>query len=92
MGDDRQGELAEDVEWTQTEGGAALRWQCGARSLVVDVSATFRSPDDPWVLPLRAADLCWADGAPLMADERSALHRAIERRGAPTDWEWLEDD
>ena len=92
MGDDRQGELAEDVEWTQTEGGAALRWQCGARSLVVDVSASFRSPDDPWVLPLRAADLCWADGAPLTADERVALRRVIEGGGAPTDWEWLEDN
>ena len=92
MRHDSQEEPAVDVEWTQTEGGARLRWQWGARSLVVDVSATFRSPYNPWVLQLHTADLRWVDGAPLTADERSALRRAIERRGAPTDWEWIEDD
>jgi len=92
MKDGRQEAPAGDVEWTQTEGGATMRWQCGARALAVEVSATFRSPYNPWVLQLRAADLRWSDGAPLTVAERGALRRAVERRGAPTDWAWIEDD
>jgi hypothetical protein len=40
---------------------------------------------------LRAVGLRWTDGTPLTADERRALRRAIERRGAPTDWAWIDD-
>jgi hypothetical protein len=84
-------DMGDNVAWTDSTGGAQLRWRWGSRSPSVDASATFRWPYGLWVLQLRAVDLRWTDGAPLTAEERRALRRAIERRGAPTDWAWIDD-
>ncbi len=75
-------DMGDNVAWTESTGGAQLRWRWGSRSPSVDASATFRWPYGLWVLNSAP----WACDGPTARPSRrpsAARYDAPSSDGAP---------
>jgi hypothetical protein len=82
--------MTDTLSWSPSEYGATASGTLGGRAWTWSISATHRSPYNPFVLQLRAGSATWEDGIPFDAAAQARLRALVRRHPPGADHEWCD--